>query len=138
MKAPGRLKAARNPGQINAPSRSGKLPIMGFAPFRPAGVAPAVPNATPIGTALERSVPLALLRERLRDSTARFNAVRPLLPAPLCAHVKPGLLDQESWSLLADSPAVAAKLRHLQPRLEAELLQQGWKVVMVRIRIAHG
>jgi len=111
---------------------------MGSAPFRPGSVTPAVPDATPIGAALERSAPLALLRERLRDSTARFDAVRPLLPPLLRAHVKPGPLDEESWSLLADSPAVAAKLRHLQPQLEDELLRQGWKAVTVRIRIAHG
>ena len=38
--------------------------------------------------------------------------VRPLLPAALARHVRPGPVDAEGWSLLAANAGVAAKLRH--------------------------
>ena len=100
--------------------------------------APAVPAALPIGAALAQSAPLASLRERLRESEARFDAVRALLPLALVAHVRPGPVDETGWSLLAANSAVAAKLRQLQPWLEAALARQGVAVSMVRIKVCAG
>jgi hypothetical protein len=85
--------------------------------------------------ALSRSAPLTHLSELIRDSNARFEAVRPLLPSALAPHVKPGPVDEEGWSLLASNAAVAAKLRQLQPRLEAALRDCGWQVIAIRVRI---
>ena len=103
----------------------------------PAG-APAVPGALPIGAALAQSAPLASLRERLRESEARFDAVRALLPPALVAHVRPGPVDETGWSLLAANSAVAAKLRQLQPWLEAALARRGVAVPVVRIKVCGG
>ena len=46
----------------------------------------------------------------MRDSNARFETIRPALPSLLAAHVKPGPVDPEGWSLLAANGSVAAKL----------------------------
>ncbi len=97
--------------------------------------APAVPDSLPIAAALQRSAPLALLRERLRDSNARFDAIRALVPAPLLVHLKPGPVDESGWTLLAANTAVAAKTRQLAPRLQQSLQDQGWQVSAVRIKV---
>jgi len=96
---------------------------------------PVVPNSTPIADALQRSAPLAQLRQRLQDSNARFTAIRAQLPPALAAHVKPGPVDDEGWSLLAANASVAAKLRQLQPRLEDTLRARGWQVIAIRIKV---
>ena len=93
------------------------------------------PNALTIAAALRSSQPLARLQQLMRDSNARFEAIRPHLPAALSAHVAPGPVDEKGWTLLAANASVAAKLRQLQPRLEAELQQRGWQGSAIRIRV---
>ena len=88
-----------------------------------------------LAQALQRSEPLARLGQLLRDSNARFDAIRPCLPAALAPHVKPGPVDELGWSLLAANASVAAKLRQLQPRLEATLKERGWQVSAIRIKV---
>src|SRR5205085_10413815 len=46
-----------------------------------------VPDSLAIADALDQSAPLALLRQRLRDSNARYAAIHGLLPAALARHV---------------------------------------------------
>jgi hypothetical protein len=93
------------------------------------------PDALRIAEALARSAPLAYLAQRMRDSNARFDTIRPSLPAALAPHVKPGPLDELGWSLIAANASVAAKLRQLQPRLEAVLQQRGWPPAAIRIKV---
>ena len=88
-----------------------------------------------LAQALQRSEPLARLGQLLRDSNARFDAIRPCLPAALAPHVKPGPVDELGWSLLAANASVAAKLRQLQPRIEATLKERGWQVSAIRIKV---
>jgi hypothetical protein len=96
---------------------------------------PVVPNTVALSQALERSAPLSLLRQRLHDSNKRYAAIEPLLPALLLPHVKPGPVDDDGWSLLVANASVAAKLRQLQPRLEAALREQGWQSNLIRIKV---
>jgi hypothetical protein len=96
------------------------------------------PAALRIEEALQQSAPLARLQQLLRDSNARFDAIRPSLPAALAAHVKPGPTDDTGWSLLAANASVAAKLRQLQPRLEEVLRDQGWQVSAIRVKVQSG
>jgi len=96
---------------------------------------PIVPDSLPIADALQRSAPLAHLRQRLQDSNARFAAIQALLPVALAPHVKPGPVDDDGWSLLAANASVAAKLRQLQPRLEDALSRRGWQVSAIRIKV---
>jgi hypothetical protein len=99
---------------------------------------PVTPSALHLQDALARSAPLALLRQRLRDSKARFDALVGVIPPAMAAHVQPGPLDADGWTLLASNPAVAAKLRQLQPRLETALLDAGWPTGVLRIKIQAG
>lgn len=94
-----------------------------------------IPAAQPIGEALANSAPLARLQALLRDSNARFEAIRPVLPLPLAAEVHAGPIGEDGWALIANSPSVAAKLRQLLPRLEAALQQHGWQSSGIRIRV---
>ena len=98
-------------------------------------VIPITPSALPLRDALARSAPLALLQQRLRESNARFDGLRGVLPPALAPHVRPGPLDAQGWTLLAANTAVAAKLRQLQPRLEAALLDGGWPAGALRIKV---
>lgn len=101
-------------------------------------VAPVTPDALRLREALARSAPLAALQLRLRESGARFDLIRPHLPPALAAHVRAGPLDAEAWTLLAANPAVAAKLRQLQPRLAAALTEGGWPALTLRIKVGSG
>ncbi len=102
--------------------------------MRPKPQAPSA-QALTIGAALQGSAPLARLREALRDSAARFEAIRPAIPRLLQAHVKPGPVDADGWSLLAANAAVAAKLRQLGPHFETLLREGGWTNCKVRIKV---
>ena len=84
-----------------------------------------VPDAVPLGDVMRDSPALGRLAQRLRESNAMFAAVAGLFPAGLAASVRPGPIDEEGWSLLCANAAVAAKLRHLVPRLEARLRDKG-------------
>ena len=97
--------------------------------------APVTPDALRIEQALQQSAPLVRLRQLMQDSNERFAAIRPALPATMAAHVKPGPVDETGWSLLAANASVAAKLRHLQPRLEELLRERGWQVCAIRVKV---
>ncbi len=84
---------------------------------------------------MRASPPLTRLMDRLRESNAMFATIRPLLPAALAPSVRPGPLDEAGWSLLSANAAVAAKLRHLMPRLEDRLRENGHAVAAIRIKV---
>jgi hypothetical protein len=96
------------------------------------------PHTLPIHEALDRHSGLARLQQLMRESNARFEVIRPLLPPALATHVKPGPVDEQGWSLLAPNGAAAAKLRQLQPRLEEALRQHGWQVSAIRVKVQSG
>ena len=93
------------------------------------------PPAQRLHDALDGSVPLARLLERVQASRSRFERVASLLPPALLADVRPGPLDDTSWVLLVARPAAAAKLRQMVPTLEAELAAAGFPPVPLKIRI---
>ncbi len=96
---------------------------------------PSNPPGLPLASALDRREPLARLLQRLQESRARFEAVSTLLPAGLRAAVRPGPLDEEGWTLLADHGAAAAKLRQMLPRFEALLRERGWQGTPIKVRV---
>jgi hypothetical protein len=85
---------------------------------------------------MDQSVPLLRLMERLRESQARLKTVQAKLPPALRERVRGGPVDEEGWALLADNAAVAAKLRHFMPLLEAAMVAEGFAPVPVRVRIS--
>jgi hypothetical protein len=103
--------------------------------FPPRGTAVMPSTAVPIARAIGDSAPLTRLVERLRQSRRRFEDLRPALPAALQAQVGPGPIDDQSWTLLAANPAVAAKLRQLLPDLARRLQDAGWPPLEIRVRV---
>lgn len=93
------------------------------------------PATLPVGDALERSDSLSGLMRRVHDSNARYAAVRSCLPAGLAAQVRPGPLDDSTWTLLVPSGAAAAKLRQCLPALAASLQAAGWSEVSIRVKV---
>jgi len=104
-------------------------------PLPPPRVAP---DPLRMSQALAQSEGLLRLGWLMRESARRLQIVEPALPAPLRRAVQAGPVDEEGWSLLASNAAVAAKLRHFQPRLEALLLAAGVQPPTVRIRLLKG
>lgn len=88
-----------------------------------------------MGTALDRSEPLAGLLQRVHESRARFEAVAGLLPAGLREGMRPGPLDDTCWVLLVPHAAAAAKLRQLLPALDAALRERGWPGPAIKIKV---
>lgn len=88
--------------------------------------------------AVGNSPTLARLAELVRDSNDRLKAIEPLLPGNLRSAVKAGPIDGESWCLLVNGNAAAAKLRQLLPVLQAGLQRQGWRVSSIRLKILVG
>ena len=99
---------------------------------------PSVPDALQLQDALLKSEPLASLRERIRDSQTRFDAVRGCFPPAMLGNIQPGPVDEAGWSLLVANAALAAKLRQYIPRLEAALKRQGLPVSEIRIKVHNG
>jgi hypothetical protein len=99
-------------------------------------IAPLVPLPQPLARALEGSETLAGLGARMAQSRQRFEAIAPVLPEAWSRELRPGPIDEEGWSLIAPNAAVAAKLRHHLPRLQAELRRRGWPELPIRIRQA--
>lgn len=94
-----------------------------------------VPDPLPIAQALRQHDGLARLGVLIRESNRRMELIRPSLPGALARFVKPGPVDEEGWTLLAANAAVAAKLRHLQPRLEQLLEEAGMLPAQVRVKL---
>jgi hypothetical protein len=92
-------------------------------------------NVSPLAQALQSSEPLARLAERLRESQRRFDCIRPALPAPLADQLRPGPVDADGWTLLAGSPAVAAKLRQLVPDIQTALDAARLASLPIRIKV---
>lgn len=88
--------------------------------------------------AVGNSPTLARLAELVQDSNNRLKAIESLLPGNLRAAVKAGPIDGDSWCLLVNGNAAAAKLRQLVPLLQAALQRQGWRVSTIRLKILMG
>lgn len=98
-------------------------------------MATTMPPALTLAKALDQSAPLARLAQRLRESNARFEVATRALPAALRAQLRPGPVDEEGWTLLASNAAVAAKLRHLLPRIDQQLRDEGFRPLKLRIHL---
>ncbi len=58
-----------------------------------------------------------------------------LLPDYLAANVEPGFIKDGVLALFAAHNALAARLRHIEPTLLADLQQRGWAVNSLRVRV---
>lgn len=92
-------------------------------------------QAIPVQQAAQESPTFARLAGLIRDSSARLQAIRSLVPGPLRASVQAGPIDDGCWCLLVSSNAVAAKLRQLVPAFESHLRVKGLSVTSIRIKV---
>ena len=142
----GGLARPRKTGQFSSgpPGRRswlGPADYTSAMPSTPRYLAPrtgrvSVPDPMPVAQALRAHESLVRLGERLDASRRRLHIITPVLPGSLVTSIQPGPLDEEGWSLLVANAAVAAKLRHLLPRLEALLAQAGLPG-RIRIKLAQ-
>ena len=93
------------------------------------------PSLFSVEEAIRDAPTLAQLRERIQESTARMDAIRPLLPAALRAEVTAGPVDARGWRLLVPNNAVAAKLRQMRPTLKAALESAQLPVADITIKV---
>jgi hypothetical protein len=98
---------------------------------------PSIPNAISITQAMESSETLHSLLSKVRLSQSRLETVKQLVPVTLRPSLQAGSADEGQWTLLVNSPAVAAKLRQLLPSLNQALRQKEQVDVEVRIKIAR-
>ena len=94
-----------------------------------------VSNVSPLAAALRESETLSRLAERLQESRRRMDCIAPALPAALLAQVQGGPIDADGWTLLAASPAVAAKLRQLVPDLTSNLCRANFTPLPIRVKV---
>lgn len=92
-------------------------------------------HAVTLQQAADEAPMLAQLSALVQDSSARLRAIEPLIPAALRASVRAGPIDETNWCILVKGSSAAAKLRQLQPALEAHLRSKGWEVSAIRIKI---
>lgn len=85
--------------------------------------------------ATQVSPTLAGLTALAAESTARLKSIELLIPAPLRSAVRPGPIEGQTWCLILDNNAIAAKVRQLLPALEAHLRSKGWDVTSIRLKV---
>ena len=84
---------------------------------------------------LDRTDAFAALRAGVEQMAALEKTCATLLPDYLASSVEPGFIKDGVLALFAAHNALAARLRHLEPRLLADLQQRGWPVNALRIRV---
>jgi hypothetical protein len=94
-----------------------------------------VPDAIPAHRAAENAPSLAHLAKLGRESRDRLKAISPLIPEALWPALQAGPIDDKNWCLLVSGNAAAAKIRQLLPLLERRLLDSGWEVNSIRLKI---
>ena len=93
------------------------------------------PRQLTVLQASQASPSLARLSELAQESQNRLRCVLPLIPAPLRSAIRSGPIDEQSWCLLLDNNAVAAKLRQLLPVLLQRLRAEGHAVERIRLKV---
>lgn len=89
----------------------------------------------PVAEVLGRTDAFAALRAGVEQIAALERDLKQLLPDYLAASVEPGFIKDGVLALFAAHNALAARLRHMEPRLIADLQQRGWAVNALKIRV---
>jgi hypothetical protein len=95
-------------------------------------------QAIPLHQAVAESPGLARLTSLVAESAARLRLLQPLLPPSLHAAIRPGPIEGDSWCLLLEHSAAAAKLKQLLPVLQARLQREGcFAVIRIKVQVAR-
>ena len=78
---------------------------------------------------------LARIAELIKTSNSMLAAVESLIPIGFRKQVQAGPLGDGTWCLMVENNSVAAKLRQLQPTLEAHLRTKGWDIKSIRVKV---
>jgi len=78
---------------------------------------------------------LARLMNLQRESSARLQAIVPLIPAALRNQVQAGPIEDGVWCLLLSNNTTAAKIRQLLPAFESHLRVHDLDVKSIRLKI---
>ncbi|NVI02591.1 DciA family protein [Paraburkholderia youngii] len=89
----------------------------------------------PLAEVLGRTDAFAALRAGVEQIAALEKDLRELLPDYVATSVEPGFIKEGVLALFAAHNALAARLRHLEPRLLVDLQQRGWPVQSLKIRV---
>ena len=105
-----------------------------------AGGAPArAPARSTLGRslseALQAAPTVASVLAGHRDAQACYALIEPLLPSGLATQLRPGPLQDGTWTLFAAGNASAAKARQLLPRLAERLHAVRGDVQAVKVKI---
>ena len=88
-----------------------------------------------VSEAAQENESLAKLWQLARESGERLTAIKPLIPTNLHPYVKGGAIRGDTWRLLVQGNAAAAKLRQLLPSLQAHLRHCGYHVEAIEIKV---
>ncbi|MFN3571211.1 MAG: hypothetical protein ACK4VX_13110 [Polaromonas sp.] len=92
-------------------------------------------RAVTFSQAVENSPHLARLAGLVQDSSDRLKVIESLIPQALRPSIQAGPIDEGVWCLLVSSNAAAAKVRQLLPLIQSRLIDKGWKVTSIRLKI---
>ncbi|KNH04868.1 hypothetical protein BRCH_04476 [Candidatus Burkholderia brachyanthoides] len=101
--------------------------------YSPQRFDPRKPQA--VSDVLERTDAFAALRAGVEQVAALQRDLAKLLPDYLASNVEPGFIKDGVLALFAAHNALAARLRHIEPRLLADLQQRGWAIDALKIRV---
>jgi hypothetical protein len=85
--------------------------------------------------ATQDSPTFARLASLAQDSVERLKAIESIIPSALRHAVKAGPIDGNSWCLILENSASAAKIRQLLPAIQSHLRSRGWEVNSIRLKI---
>lgn len=88
-----------------------------------------------VAEVLGRTDAFAALRAGVEQIAALERDLSTLLPDYLATSVEPGFVKDGTLTLFAAHSALAARLRHLEPRLLADLQQRGWNVRALAVKV---
>jgi hypothetical protein len=111
------------------------IPFLHMSRFSPFSRSPAARVPQPVAEVLSRTDAFAPLRAGVEQIAAMERDLAQLLPDYLAASVEPGFIKDGTLVVFAAHNALAARLRHLEPRLVAELQARGWALSALRIRV---
>ena len=90
---------------------------------------------TRVGLLLENLPEFQALNRELRQLAALQNALMELLPDNLATSSGVALAKAGELILFADNGAVAAKLRHMAPRILLSLLQRRYEITGIHVQV---
>ncbi|WP_206951057.1 DUF721 domain-containing protein [Trinickia acidisoli] len=88
-----------------------------------------------VAEVLGRTDAFAALRAGVEQVAALERDLAQLLPDYLATNIEPGFIKDGTLTLFAAHSALAARLRHVEPRLLSELQQRGWAARTLAIKV---